>query len=483
MNSRHLFLTNLLALSLTSGLVLPCYSASDDLAVPDAPEATTQAPVESTPNQTTPTGEANDISLRLDLENRGIILSPLRVVMGDKNFVTDKEFTVSVPLCPPKKVENEKLLFMRDYAGAAVAILSNCLANRHARLATSFVVVDGSITLKAAPESANANIANCSINQSCGVITNSEGIPGKDAGILADYSVHQNRVDTVVVQNDGTVALIQGTSVNWAPLPPTVPADVYPILNVYSSSTKLFSAADIVPIVSNQPYQISKTLVRNNKTALTSFLKKVSSGQPVKIKFWGDSITLGAGTSVDSASFVNRVVKGLQKRYPNSQITASNLGVGGGTTLVRYKQFTSEVLADKPDLVVVEFLNDMLVPPAMVKTIYATLIEQAKEAGTDILFCAPHLPLDSFIKANDGKGGGSAPYTRFLRNLAQQNLGVIALADVAAWSENLAKKGLKPESFVVDGIHPSDAGHAAYADVILQTLSPSVEMPKLNSSK
>lgn len=490
MQLRHLFQTsNLLALLLSSGLALPGYSATDGLTSPQPAEVPGDESVETTPSSqakletiTLKVSDATSLSLGLDLENRGITLSPIAVVMGEKNFATDKEFTISVPLCPTQKVENEKLIFKRDYAGAFSAILKNCLANRHARLATSGVTVDGSITLKAAPEAATVNLVNYSINQSCGVVTNSVGASGKDFEIFADYSINQNRVDTVVIQSDGSIALIQGTPSNWAPLPPNLPADVCPILNVYSSSARPFSAADIMPIVSNQPFVSSKIIVRNNKTALTTFLKKASSGQPLKIKFWGDSITLGAGSSADSNSFVNRVVKGLQKSYPNTQISASNLGIGGGTTLVRYKQFATEVLADKPDLVIVEFLNDMLVPPSMVRSIYETLIQQAKDAGAEIVFCAPHLPSETFIMNNDGKGGGSAPYTKFIRNLAQQNLGVIALADVAAWSENLPKRGLRRESFIVDGIHPSDAGHAAYADVILQTLSPAAEAPKLKSS-
>lgn len=488
MQLRHLFLTTL-ALLLTSGIALPSYSAADASSTIKPTELPSSTSVESpasgqaTPETLTLTvNEATAISLRLDLVNRGIVLAPLTTVFGDKNFASDKDFTITIPPCPSLKVENEKLIFKRDHAGANIAILSNCLANRKARLAATNVAVNGSITLKAAPETTTANLANYTINQTYGVVTNLDGTSEKGTEILADYSVNQNRVDTVVIQSDGSIALIEGTPVNWAPMPPNLPADVCPIFNVYSSSLKPFSAADIMPIVSNQPFVSSKTQVRNNRTALTTFLKKASSGQPLKIKFWGDSITLGAGSSTDSNNYVNRVVKGLQKSYPNSQISASNLGIGGSTTLIKYKQFATEVLADKPDLVVIEFLNDMLVPPAMIKNIYDTLIEQAKEAGTEILFCAPHLPSDSFIMNNDGKGGGSAPYTKFLRNLAQQNLGVIALADVAAWSENLPKKGLRRESFVVDGIHPSDAGHAAYADVILKTLSATAEAPKLKPS-
>ena len=442
-----------------------------DLAQSSLPETSGEPQAGEKNTSAAASKDANDVSLRLDLENRSIIFSALKLKVAGKNFSTDKEETVSVPLCQPKTVASEKIVFEKDIHGNLSSILSNCHANRFVPIAVPGMIVPGSINLKTISAEKSPTASDCDVNESIGLITLKSNSIQPTANIEANYSVQQARVDTVVIKSDGTLALLEGTAVNWAPQPPAVPADAYPLLNVYSSSARPLVASDIVPIQSQDAYKSVPAKLIQNKTALASFLNKAKAGGPLKIKFWGDSVTLGSGSTSDSAMFTNRVISGLTQMYPKCQTKGVNLGTGGANSIVRYKQFSKEVLSDNPDLVIVEFVNDMLLPVQMLKPVYEKVIDQAKEVGADVLICAPHLPLESFIPVKNESGVGSGPYRQFIRSLTRERQGEIAVIDVSGWSEGLPKMGLKAESFLVDGIHPSDAGHAVYADLILRSLS------------
>ncbi len=468
-------------------LATPCQSAeqiraSENLTSPEAAPA--NMPQSATP-ETQPASTHNliTISYRLDLQHRNIIFAPMKLNFGQHEQLTDKETTIVVPPCPAKEVKNEKLLFQPDYTATPTAILSNCQGNRFSRLAIPGVVIPGSIILKADSQNSQPKMSECKINDNFGVITTKSARAGSTANMLVDYSINQNRVDTIVIQSGGTVRLLEGTPVNWAPQPPDVPNDAYPLVNVYSSSAKPLAASDVLPILSPQSYLTPETRVRQNVAALKGFLSKLQPDRTVKITFWGDSVTLGSDTTSDIAMFTNRVLSGLTQRYPECHIHATNLGRGGANTLVRYKQLASEVLADHPDLVVVEFLNDMTLPVSKLHNIYASMIEQVRQSGADLMFCIPHIPLTTFIPEVSTTGAGSKAYIQLLRNLEREHQGQVAFVDVAAWSEHLGRIGLKPESFLVDGIHPSDAGHKVYADLILQSLvreshSPAAPLPQ-----
>jgi lysophospholipase L1-like esterase len=146
------------------------------------------------------------------------------------------------------------------------------------------------------------------------------------------------------------------------------------------------------------------------------------------------------------------------------------MGIGGSNSSQRMDDF-DKAIAQKPDLVIVEFVNDFKLPPATVESNYSAMVAKAKAAGVRLLVCTPHLPLPSYLNMKSWTEVSNSAFPRYLRNLAKQE--DIGLADVSMRWENLKAEGLPPEVLLTDGVlHPNEYGHEIYAQELYACLSP-----------
>ncbi len=95
---------------------------------------------------------------------------------------------------------------------------------------------------------------------------------------------------------------------------------------------------------------------------LQPLFEKIKSGEPVKIIMFGDSITFGSQIDPD---FDHEIVYHKQwhdvisRRFPEAKIEIQNRGVPGHKINHAHDRLEKEVLAENPDLVVIEFgIND-----------------------------------------------------------------------------------------------------------------------------
>lgn len=174
----------------------------------------------------------------------------------------------------------------------------------------------------------------------------------------------------------------------------------------------------------------------------------------------GDSLTYGW---MVRRGFFDRAVDLLAGRLPQTQIVRINAGVPGDTAPGGFLRAAS-ALAAKPDALAIQFgLNDCYagVSPAEYDAAVRRIADLAARAGAvPILVTSPPTALPGGPEAMD-------PYYGALRRLAAER--ALALADVdAAW------RALPPDRatglYLDDGVHPSDAGHALMADVLLAAL-------------
>jgi GDSL-like Lipase/Acylhydrolase family len=81
---------------------------------------------------------------------------------------------------------------------------------------------------------------------------------------------------------------------------------------------------------------------------LARFAKSLTAGQ-ARIVAIGSSTTAGEG---NIKAYPARLLSFLQAEYPNAQITMINKGIGGQEAPVELQRFGSDVIPDKPDLVI-----------------------------------------------------------------------------------------------------------------------------------
>jgi lysophospholipase L1-like esterase len=81
---------------------------------------------------------------------------------------------------------------------------------------------------------------------------------------------------------------------------------------------------------------------------LTHFVQSLTRGQ-AKIVAIGSSTTAGEG---NIKAYPERLLSFLQAEYPNAKITMVNKGISGQEAPIELQRFSTDVIAEKPDLVI-----------------------------------------------------------------------------------------------------------------------------------
>ena len=114
----------------------------------------------------------------------------------------------------------------------------------------------------------------------------------------------------------------------------------------------------------------------------------LADGTPVTIIAFGSSSTYGTGASGPDKTYPSRLGALLALRFPKSQITVLNRGVGGEVATSTYERIDRDVLADHPTLVIWQVgTNDVLhdVDPATTAEVIRAGVRQMKDAGIDVV--------------------------------------------------------------------------------------------------
>jgi lysophospholipase L1-like esterase len=82
--------------------------------------------------------------------------------------------------------------------------------------------------------------------------------------------------------------------------------------------------------------------------SLTRFSQSLTIGR-AKIVAIGSSTTAGHGKI---KAYPERLLSFLQAKYPNARITMVNQGIGGQEAPIELQRFDTDVIAEKPDLVI-----------------------------------------------------------------------------------------------------------------------------------
>ncbi len=283
------------------------------------------------------------------------------------------------------------------------------------------------------------------------------------------YSLYRRRIDSLVVDKNGTAHLVQGEPSQFAPKAPVLSADTIHLANILVPSLDLpIYASNVMPKWDHNA--IDPQLDELNERALQLFKRKLALGKTVKVGFVGDSVTCGCYATAQNLTFPQLFIERLRAEYPSAKIGSTICAVGGSTSTMMFPRFIKEVLPQKPDLVVIEFVNDLNLNQASISSNYKRFLQEAKAAGCDVIVCLPHLVQPSIYKMKDWSSLLSMPYFELVRNIAvATNVGI---ADIASRYSNARYEALTPELLLADNFnHPNDRGHRIYVEELLKSLA------------
>lgn len=199
------------------------------------------------------------------------------------------------------------------------------------------------------------------------------------------------------------------------------------------------------------------------------FFNKLRAGKPVTVAYIGGSITSGLGAgNAEKTSYRALVTSWLRQRFPKSEITEINAGLPTTGSLYGTMRARRDVIAQKADLVFVEFAaSDAGDEEMPVKKAVEGLLRQ--------LLIVPQPPEVVMLYVQNAKRTArigwhdavAAHYQVPAVHLQEKALAMLDAGKVVA------------AALWKDGVNPADAGHKLYADLITEFLA---DQEKLEAS-
>jgi lysophospholipase L1-like esterase len=115
---------------------------------------------------------------------------------------------------------------------------------------------------------------------------------------------------------------------------------------------------------------------------------RLAAAKSLTIVALGSSSTYGTGASKPEYSYPSRLAVLLRERYPKGEITVINRGVGGELISETMQRIATEVVGDRPDLVIWQVGTNDVLHDADPQTVMATVrtgVQELRQAGADVI--------------------------------------------------------------------------------------------------
>ncbi|HEY3332287.1 MAG TPA: SGNH/GDSL hydrolase family protein [Capsulimonadaceae bacterium] len=221
------------------------------------------------------------------------------------------------------------------------------------------------------------------------------------------------------------------------------------------------------------------------RQGLGNFFAKVHAGKPVTVAYFGGSITAANGWRVQTQQW-------LTKQYPQAKFTEVHAAIGGTGSNLGAFRCQHDVLQYKPDLIFVEFaVNDGGDAPESIWRQMEGIVRQIWRANPETDICYVY----TFkVGYEDALKAGHNPRAAAADEKLADFYGIPSI-NVALETVNRAEAGKliyvpkkdadgkvlpTPDGvtlFSNDSVHPLDAGHQIYTQVITDALKQMEPMP------
>lgn len=199
-------------------------------------------------------------------------------------------------------------------------------------------------------------------------------------------------------------------------------------------------------------------LNKGNPHRLIHVMQKALCGKSVTIAFLGGSITQGCLSSTPEDCYAYLVYKWWCGRFPASQITYLNAGIGGTSSQFGVARADRDLLSQKPDFIIVEFSVNDDDNEHFLET-YEGLIRKLYRSHT-----RPAVLIVNSVRYDNGK------------NAQMQHLKIGMRYDIPCLSmkpclyEKILDGTFTSRDITADDLHPNDLGHKLMSEVIIDFL-------------
>ena len=211
--------------------------------------------------------------------------------------------------------------------------------------------------------------------------------------------------------------------------------------------------------------------------AVILIMSSMQIQKPVKVIFFGDSITRAGVTPGGYITLMQEALRG--KTNPEYELIGA--GIGGNKVYDLFLRFEDDVLSKKPDVVVMYVgVNDVWhkqssqtgTDPDKFIAFYTAMIKKLQAAGIRVIVCTP-AAIGERTDFSNAQDGDLNRYSNIIRELAQKySCGLVDLRK-AFLDYNLKNNPENKESGILttDRVHLNPAGNKLVADLMIRALS------------
>lgn len=302
-----------------------------------------------------------------------------------------------------------------------------------------------------------------------------DGIPAEQP-VWVDYTCGWSRIDTVVVTRQGEVSLRKGTPHNATPHSPTLAAGDTALANLWiPARLPRLTAENLYPVLEPVYPKPRRKGPPPAASLLPKTWAKLQNGQPLHILAWGDSVTAGGQASDAAHQYQSRFITLLRAKFPRADLRLTTAGWGGRNSDSFLNEppgapfnFDHAVLEPRPDLIVMEFVNDAGMTPEVVEAKYSSLQKRFQEIGAEWAILTPHFVRPDWMGAASGRVEvDPRPYVAGVRQFTAKH--GVALADASLRWGHLLREGIPYVTLLSNSInHPDDRGHELFAQALME---------------
>lgn len=210
---------------------------------------------------------------------------------------------------------------------------------------------------------------------------------------------------------------------------------------------------------------------RGDFDKIAGTMKKALRGEKITVAFLGGSITQGSLSTTPEKCYAYLVYKWWTEKFPNTEVTYINAGIGGTPSDFGAARVDKDVLWHNPDFVIVEFsVNDD--PTDYYMESYEGLVRHIlKTSPKTGLMLLHNVRYDNMSSAEDKHVIVGKYY-----DIPEVSLKYCVYPEVA--NGNIKNRDITP-----DDLHPNDAGHRLVADAVINALEDILDYALHNEAK
>ena len=194
---------------------------------------------------------------------------------------------------------------------------------------------------------------------------------------------------------------------------------------------------------------------------------QLAAGAPIRIVAIGSSSTAGSGASSRAATYPSRLAAALRQAWPGHSITVLNRGVGGEVAADMLRRFQTDVIAERPDLVLWQVGTNAVLRDRALRPQALLLhegIRQVRATGADLVLIDPQFAPKVTVKPD-----ASVMLGLISSAATEENIALFRRYDLMRhWRDQL---GMPLDSFLSpDGLHMNDWSYACVAKALAKAI-------------